>query len=113
MSGKVERIPSTKTSRLPARSPIDNLTLGERIRMLRTQHGWTGADLAEAAGMSASFIVHLELGKTGFPRSDTLYCVAWALGVSMEYLLIGQRVDEEEFLYVVDPLKLETETDDA
>ncbi|MGA3126072.1 MAG: helix-turn-helix transcriptional regulator [Candidatus Korobacteraceae bacterium] len=39
------------------------VTLGERIRQLRTDRGWRQIDLAEEAGVHENFVTDLELGR--------------------------------------------------
>ncbi len=37
--------------------------LGDRIRKLRKQHGWTQAEMAEKVGIDRSFLADVERGK--------------------------------------------------
>jgi len=39
--------------------------VGEAVRRARQSHGWTQAQLAEAAGFSANYIARLERGELG------------------------------------------------
>jgi len=39
--------------------------VGEAVRRARQAHGWTQAQLAEAAGFSANYIARLERGELG------------------------------------------------
>src|SRR5689334_18051967 len=59
------------------------MTLGERIKLEREARGWTRADLAQRAGLTAPYISMLESGKRGNPNLDTLRQLAAALGVTV------------------------------
>ncbi len=59
--------------------------VGERIRALRQQHGWTQVELAEVAALSPNYIARLERGELG----ASLYVasrIAEALGTSIDKL---------------------------
>jgi transcriptional regulator with XRE-family HTH domain len=68
--------------------------LGERVRTLREERGWSQGDLLEQArgylpsgeAFSRVTLSRLENGRQR-PRSGTLQAVARALGVSVDYLL--------------------------
>lgn len=60
--------------------------LGERIAELRKERGWTQKELAEATGMSESYISAIEEGKA-HPRIRTLAILAKCLNVGLELLL--------------------------
>ena len=53
--------------------------LGQRIRLLRTERGWSLKDLAEAARMSVSQLSAIERG-ANLPSMESLLAVARALG---------------------------------
>ena len=61
--------------------------LGERVRRLRTAHGLTQTELAEAR-VSKEYISQIETGKTR-PTSQTLEWLAERLGVDTHYLVDG------------------------
>lgn len=107
---KIRRLPARKVSRIPVVSPLDNMTMGQRIKMLRTRKGWTVQDLADSSGLVPSAVTHLETGRTLFPGVDVFYCIAYGLGVSMEYLLFGQEIPEDLYKLAVkptDPIEIE------
>jgi DNA-binding XRE family transcriptional regulator len=58
-------------------------SLGERIKRLRTEQGFTQEQLAERVGITKSNICNIEAGKysVGF---DILYKIATALGTKLE-----------------------------
>ncbi|MBX3093372.1 MAG: helix-turn-helix domain-containing protein [Cryobacterium sp.] len=65
---------------------LDSLTIGRRIRALRTERGLTLDELGSAVGRAASQISVLENGKRE-PRLSDLTAVARALGVTLDELL--------------------------
>lgn len=67
-----------------------SLSLGERVRDLRHERGWTLADLANGAGVSTSFVNDIEHDRTT-PSLKTLVRIAQALGMSVTQLLAGTR----------------------
>ena len=62
--------------------------VGERIRKRRNELGWTQDVLAQKAGVSKSFLSDLENGKRKV-GADTLYDIARALSLSLDYLMTG------------------------
>jgi len=68
--------------------------VGERIRLRRTELGWTQERLASEAGVSKGFLSDLESGKRNV-GAETLLALATTLGVSMDYLMKGGRVRRE------------------
>ena len=67
---------------------MDYLLLGKQIRKQRQSMGWTQERLAEAIGVSTSFVGHIERG-TRKASIDTLVEIANAMKVSTDYLLVG------------------------
>lgn len=63
--------------------------VGKRIKLFREERGLTASALAEAAGLSKSYLSELEADETQNrrPSADTLYRIAKALGVAMSDLL--------------------------
>ena len=67
--------------------------LGERIRKLRSDRGWSQRELARRASIaSKSVISYYELGER-FPTYETLLRLADTFGVTTDYLLRGQDAD--------------------
>ncbi len=64
--------------------------VGERIRAVRREHGWTQDELANAVGVSRSAVAQWETGRAG-QLSANLSRVASVLGVGVEYLLHGDN----------------------
>lgn len=77
-----------------ASAPDDEALLravGAQIRQRRSEHGWTLAELAEAAGISPRFLGDLEVGRANVSIVNLAH-VARALGATPESLLEVPRV---------------------
>ena len=61
-------------------------TVGSRIRMVRTLHGWSLEDLAKYAGMSRTMLWYAEQGEAQL-TIPKLQAIARALGVTCAVLL--------------------------
>lgn len=72
---------------------MNYLALGRQIRKYRQLANWTQEDLAERAGISASFLGHIERGSRK-ASLETLICIANALNVSTDHLL-GDSLEKE------------------
>jgi transcriptional regulator with XRE-family HTH domain len=68
------------------------MIVSERIRSIREYKGLSARDLSKLTGISPAEISRLE-SKHRYPRGDTLQKLAWALEVSVSFLL--QEEDEE------------------
>ena len=62
--------------------------LGERVRQLREQRGWSQESFAHEGGLGRSFAGAIERGEKDV-RLSTLTKLARALGVSLSQLLKG------------------------
>lgn len=62
--------------------------VGERIRDVRRERGWTQEELAIAVGVTRSAVAQWETGRSG-QLSANLSRIASALGTGVEYLLHG------------------------
>ena len=60
--------------------------LGQRIRRLRKQHGFSQEQLAERAGTSAKYLSRIELGREN-PTFDLLLGLARSVGIELSQLL--------------------------
>ncbi len=67
---------------------------GDRIRTIRGQQNWTQEELAEAAGISKSFLSDIENGKRNI-SSESALKIADALGISLDYLIRGETGERE------------------
>ena len=68
----------------------ETLTVGERIRRLRRTKGWPQVELAAEVGVTRPTIARWETDAQ-MPLVTHLFDLARALGVSMDYVLTGQR----------------------
>ncbi len=57
--------------------------VGERIRVVRQQKGWTQVELAEAAELSSNYVARLERGELGASLFVAMR-IAEALGVTLD-----------------------------
>jgi transcriptional regulator with XRE-family HTH domain len=64
-------------------------TVGERIKQIRMEMGWTQEKLARTAGLSKSFLSDIENDKTRV-SGDNLLKIAEVLGASLDYLMRGE-----------------------
>jgi transcriptional regulator with XRE-family HTH domain len=64
--------------------------VGERIKKRRLELGWTQDRLSKEARISKGFLSDIENGKRNI-SADTLFALATALGVSMDYLMKGGK----------------------
>ena len=60
--------------------------IGQRIRMLREERGWSQARLAQNARIAQATVSRMEAGKK-IPRLTTLVIVATSLGTTLNDLL--------------------------
>jgi transcriptional regulator with XRE-family HTH domain len=65
-------------------------SLGDRVRHLRRQRGWTQDQLATEAKVSKSFISEVETSESQ-PRGPVLVRIATALRASLDYLMTGKE----------------------
>lgn len=66
--------------------------IGQRVRELRNQRGYTKELLAEKAGISIGFLGDIEKGKKG-ASADTLVGLSLALRVSVDFILFGREIE--------------------
>jgi transcriptional regulator with XRE-family HTH domain len=78
--------------------------LGERIRRLRRERGWTQLQLAERVGCSKRAIVYYE-GTAKFPPAPILAAMAGAFGIDVQSLMspeeptrVASRRDDPDLL---------------
>ena len=64
--------------------------VGERIKLVREEVGWTQDKLAAEANVSKSFLSDVERGERDI-SSEYLLRIANALGASLEFLLRGEE----------------------
>ena len=70
---------------------IDYISIGKRIKELRTAKGWTQAKLAEKSGVEPSNISHIERAATKLSL-PTLVNISNALNVTLDEIAYGSLV---------------------
>ena len=65
--------------------------LGDVVRELREQRGWTQAQLAELAQLAVSYVTLLESGHQRHPRPAIVARLGRALGVPVSRLLESEQ----------------------
>jgi transcriptional regulator with XRE-family HTH domain len=63
------------------------MTLGEKLKALREERGWSQYELSERAGVRQALLSELELGKKEDTTGRNLRRLARALHVSVDYLI--------------------------
>lgn len=86
---------------------MDNIKTGQFIKDLRTEKGLTQQELAEKLNCTNKAISRWETG-SGSPDIDFLAPLAEILGVSVNELLAGERIHEDNILQKSDELIIDT-----
>lgn len=88
---------------------VRELTVGERIMLLRCDRGYTREQLAELADISDKFLYEIETGKKGFSAA-TLLNISKALEVSLDYIMTGKgsRKYDDEIVATLEKFKPNT-----
>ena len=82
-------------SELSANKGVRLTALGDKIRVLRKQRGYTLEKLAELSGSSKSYIWELENKTPPRPSADKVAKIAAVLGVTGDYLMnAGLQVED-------------------
>lgn len=78
---------------------VKKIALGEQIKKLREQNGWTQDRLSEESGVSKYTISLMEKDNTSI-KAKNLVLVANAFDISLDYLVFGseRKSDVEEAL---------------
>ncbi len=71
-------------------------TLGEKIRKLRKEHGYSLDKVAALTSSSRSYIWEVEQGRIPHPSAKKLKAIASALGVTATYLLDNEDDELKE-----------------
>ena len=75
---------------------MDQSKIGKFIAALRTQRGLTQRDLAEKLNISDKTVSRWETGR-GLPDASLMLPLSETLGISVNELLSGERLKEEEY----------------
>lgn len=78
---------STKSTKSASAIPTVGSLLGTYVRQSRTQQGMSQRELADAAGLSRSYVCDIERGRGNEPSLNTLDKLANALGSSRSDLM--------------------------
>jgi transcriptional regulator with XRE-family HTH domain len=70
------------------------LTTGQRIRKLRKNNGYTQERLAELVDVALMTVVRWEADRR-IPYGEKLYRLSKVFGVSMNYILKGERISDD------------------
>ncbi|MCR5118765.1 MAG: helix-turn-helix domain-containing protein [Lachnospiraceae bacterium] len=68
--------------------------LGRRIRGIRRENDQSQLKFAEKVNITPNFLSEIENGKKGL-SCETLYNICESAGVSADYLLFGEKEDED------------------
>lgn len=82
---------------------LDYTALGIRIRQARKEHHVTQEQLGELCELSTAHIGHIERG-TRIPSIDTLFRIAQALDVSMDYLIFDSIAPDENLFTTINSI---------
>ena len=63
------------------------MAVGDAVRHLREQHGWTQQKLADMTRFAQGTIANIEANKHRYPRQDTLMRLAAAFDMTVDQLL--------------------------
>lgn len=74
--------------------------VGQNIRQLRKQSGWTQEKLAEKAGISVPFMTQIELARKT-ASLDVIESIAKAFDVSYERLFKSNAIENKDILYAL------------
>ncbi|MGP1458648.1 MAG: helix-turn-helix domain-containing protein [Treponema sp.] len=74
--------------------------VGQNIRQLRKQSGWTQEKLAEKAGISVPFMTQIELARKT-ASLDVIESIAKAFGVSYERLFKSNIIENKDISYAL------------
>src|SRR6478752_3607388 len=83
----------------PDDGEVDPLTIGRRIRQLRTDRGMTLEELAAAVERAPSQLSMIENGRRE-PKLSLLQVIARAVGTSLDALLESEPLDERSTLEI-------------
>ena len=72
------------------------MTLGQKIKALRTERGMTQEQLAEAIYVTRAAISKWETGN-GLPDAGLMLPLSGALGITVNELLSGQRLEDGQY----------------
>lgn len=75
---------------------MDQVRTGKFIKALRTERGWTQSAFAERLGISEKTVSKWETGR-GLPEVSLMLPVCELLGITVNELLSGERLEGEQY----------------
>lgn len=75
---------------------MDYIAIGDRIKKARIRSGYTQHELSCIAGISTSYLGHIERG-TRVMSVATLFSLSSSLGLSCDYVLTGKPYKKPTF----------------
>lgn len=81
---------------MPGEGDMDQIRTGKFIRRLRTERGWTQSAFAERLGVSEKTVSKWETGR-GLPEVSLMLPVCELLGITVNELLAGERLEGEAY----------------
>lgn len=92
----VSRVHNQRQDKMAETPPNQARAIGEKLRAIRQEHKMSLRELANKADISASMLSQIETGKV-FPSVRSLYDIATALGVTVDYFFPepGEPADEQ------------------
>lgn len=91
------------------KTAMKDIEVGDRIKNLRLDKGYSREKLAELAGISSKFLYEIENKHVGF-SAETLCGLSCALDVSSDYILYGRSSMEYEERIAKEIAKFEPNT---
>lgn len=89
---------------------MNNIKTGLFIAELRRQKEWTQSQLAEKLGVTDKAVSRWETGR-GFPDISLLRALSALLGVTVNEVIVGERIEAERYQKSADETILQTLTD--
>ena len=87
-----------------AMSEVQNIAMGERIRIIRERIGWTQEFLAEKIDISSVHLSRVENGKVT-PGVDILMRLSEEMHVSIDELLLGKSSLNRDLFYIEEKMQ--------
>jgi len=93
-SGRRRRVDVVRSPAADATPEAFATMVGQALRRIRQERGWTQAELAEAAGLSSNYVARLERGEL-VPSFLVVHQLCTALGVQPNELIEVESAPKE------------------
>lgn len=70
------------------------MNIGEAIKKMRTDRGFSQKELAEMSGISQNALCNIEKGYS-FPSKDTIKAICYAMDIPVSWLLFSSITEED------------------